>query len=65
MLDDYNSPEVEYCGTAIMCDRLLDPLTPEGRPVAILNPSMPEEVFQFNRGGDGRDWHTVEGPLLF
>ncbi|MDN6486502.1 glycoside hydrolase family 43 protein [Ancrocorticia populi] len=48
-------------GTVIVADRLLAPDQLEGRPQRIVSPSMDEEVFERNRFGDGRDWHTIEG----
>jgi GH43 family beta-xylosidase len=52
-------------GTSIVVDRLLDPLTPAGRPRPIVVPTLDEEIFARNRFGDGRDWHTIEGPTFF
>ncbi len=52
-------------GTRIFLDRLLDPMTPANLRKEILVPTRDEEIFQRNRLGDGRDWHTLEGPFWF
>ncbi len=55
----------EKCpGTCILLDRMLAPDRPEGRPVPVILPSIPEEIFQKNRYGDGRDWYTLEGACF-
>ncbi|SFT05508.1 glycoside hydrolase family 43 protein [Paenibacillus sp. BC26] len=48
-------------GTVILVDRLLDPLTPEGKPELVVKPTLDEEIYEENRFGDGRNWHTIEG----
>lgn len=55
----------ERIGTRVFVDRLLDPFTPEGKAVEKIVPTMDEEIFQRNRLGDGRDWHTIEGAFWF
>lgn len=50
-------------GTSIVVDRMLDFTTMEGDPKPVILPSLEEEIFQRNRFGDGRDWHTVEGAF--
>lgn len=52
-------------GTRIFVDRLLDPMTPAHTPREVIVPTMDEEIFQRNRFGDGKDWHTVEGAFWF
>ena len=52
-------------GTRIFVDRLLDPMTPANTPREVIVPTMDEEIFQRNRFGDGRDWHTIEGAFWF
>jgi hypothetical protein len=42
---------------------MLDPFTLEGNPKSIVKPSIDEEIFEVNRFGDGRDWHTIEGAF--
>jgi GH43 family beta-xylosidase len=54
----------EKPGTCILLDRLLAPDRPEGRPVPVILPSLPQEIFQKNRFGDGRDWYTLEGACF-
>lgn len=53
----------ERPGTVILADRLLDPFTPEGKPRLIVKPTLDEEIYERNRFGDGRDWHTIEGAF--
>lgn len=52
-------------GTRIFVDRLLDPMTPANEPKEVIVPTMDEEIFQRNRFGDGKDWHTIEGAFWF
>ena len=52
-------------GTSVLVDRLINPWSPSCTPTPVLVPTMPEEVFQRNRFGDGRDWYTLEGPTYF
>jgi GH43 family beta-xylosidase len=55
----------ERPGTSVMIDRLVTPCKREGKPRALIVPTMDEEIFARNRFGDGRDWHTVEGATYF
>jgi GH43 family beta-xylosidase len=55
--------DAERPGTAILVDKMLDPFTLEGNPKSIVKPSIDEEIFEVNRFGDGRDWHTIEGAF--
>lgn len=52
-------------GVSIYVDKLLDPATPAHLRKEIIAPTFDEEIYQKNRFGDGRDWHTVEGPFWF
>lgn len=56
---------VEKFGTRIFLDRLIDPYTPANLRKEVLTPSFPEEMYEANRNGDGRDWYTLEGPFWF
>ncbi len=49
-------------GTAIWLDELLTPFQMAGKAKPVLLPSIDEEIFARNRFGDGKDWHTLEGP---
>lgn len=62
-VNDYAGTSESRPGTVILRDRLVDLLTPEGKPELVLAPSMDEEIFARNRFGDGRDWHTIEGAF--
>ena len=62
-VNDYMGTDRNWAGTCILCDRLQDMLTPEGKPLPVVIPSMEEETFKKNRFGDGRDWHTIEGAF--
>jgi GH43 family beta-xylosidase len=57
--------ESEVAGTSILVDRLLTPTQLEGRPVAVVVPSIDEEIFERNRFGSDRDWYTIEGASYF
>ncbi|MBQ8836092.1 MAG: family 43 glycosylhydrolase [Clostridia bacterium] len=60
--DNCNTDRV---GTRIFVDRLLDPMTPANICKEVIVPSFDEEIFKRNRFGDGKDWHTLEGPFWF
>lgn len=62
-VNDYTGTDENWAGTSILCDRLLNMETPEGRPLPVVVPSMTEEMFAADRFGDGRDWYTVEGAF--
>ncbi|MFC4100236.1 glycoside hydrolase family 43 protein [Paenibacillus xanthanilyticus] len=62
-VNDYTGTAASRPGTVILRDRMVDLLTPEGKPELVLTPSMDEEIFARNRFGDGRDWHTIEGAF--
>lgn len=57
--------DAERFGTRVFVDKLLDPFTPAGMRREIIVPDFDEEIFMRNREGDGRDWHTIEGPFWF
>ncbi len=52
-------------GTRVFVDKLIDPYTPACQPREIIVPTFDEEIYMKNRHGDGRDWHTIEGPFWF
>ena len=52
-------------GTYIVVDRMLSPYQTEGRPVAVVRPTMDEEIFCRDRFQKGVHWHTVEGAFYF
>ncbi|TYP79834.1 beta-xylosidase [Paenibacillus methanolicus] len=62
-VNDYTGTSASRPGTVILRDRLIDLLTPEGKPELVLAPTIDEEIFARNRFGDGRDWHTIEGAF--
>ncbi len=49
-------------GTTIWMDELLTPMKLAGKGQLVLLPSIDQEIFARNRFGDGKDWHTLEGP---
>ncbi len=57
--------DVERPGTIIVVDRLLNPETPEGKPVPVVVPSIDEEIFCRDRYKKGTHWHTIEGAFYF
>lgn len=57
--------EPERFGVRIFVDRLIDPYTPANLRREIIIPSFDKEISHPNRYGDGRDWHTLEGPFWF
>lgn len=60
-----DNTDCDRIGTRIYVDKLIDPMTPMGQPKEMILPTMDEEIFQRNRFGDGRDWHTIEGAFWF
>lgn len=55
------SLDADNVGTSIVVDRMTSLTELAGRPVPVIVPTMPQEIFEKNRFGDGRDWHTIEG----
>ncbi len=60
-----DNTDTDKIGTRIYVDRLLDPYTPAGLQKEVIVPTFEEEIFEKNRYGDGRDWHTIEGAFWF
>ena len=60
-LNDLNA---ECVGTRIVVDRMLDPFTPENKPVEIVSPTFLEERFTPQCTPE-KDWYTVEGGFYF
>lgn len=52
-------------GTYIVVDRMLDPFTPEGKPVPVVVPTLDEDIFRRDRYKKGEHWHTIEGAFYF
>ena len=63
--NEYNGISFDRPGTVVLVDRLIDMYTLEGKPRLAVRPTLDEEIFERNRFGDGRDWHTVEGAFFF
>lgn len=59
-INDYES---KMGGTYIVVDRMLDPYTPEGKPVSVIRPTLPEELREKQRFSPDKDWYTVEGAF--
>lgn len=60
-----DNTDTDRIGTRVFVDRLLDPRTPAHQPREMIVPTFDHEIFKRNRLGDGRDWHTIEGPFWF
>lgn len=60
-----NDYEAERAGTYIVVDRMLDPFTPEGKPVTAVRATIDEEIFARDRFRKGQHWHTLEGAFWF
>ncbi len=60
-VNDYMGNDSSRPGTVILEDRMRDLLTPSGKPRLAVWPTRDEEIFERDRFGDGRDWHTIEG----
>jgi len=63
--NDIMATSAEYAGTTISVDRLLDMETLEGNPKPVILASIKQEIFAYNRFGDGRDWYTIEGACFW
>lgn len=61
--NNFLGTEFRRPGTVILVDRMIDPLTPAGTPSLAVKPTLDEEIFERNRFGDGRNWHTIEGAF--
>ncbi len=60
-----NSFEGDRIGTRIVVDRMLDPFTPEGKPVVVVEPTLDEDIYRRDRYKKGQHWHTIEGAFYF
>ena len=60
-----NDAEAERAGTYIAVDKLTDMFTAEGKPKAVVVPTLDEEIFMYDRFRKGQNWHTVEGAFYF
>lgn len=60
-----NNFDSDRPGTYIAVDRMLDPFTPEGKPVPVVVPTLDEDIFRRDRYAKGVHWHTIEGAYYF
>jgi GH43 family beta-xylosidase len=60
-----NRFEGERIGTCIYVDKMLDPFTPAGKPVLLVEPTIDEDIYWHNRYKQGQHWHTIEGAFYF
>lgn len=60
-----NDYEASRAGTRILCDKMTDPYTMEGKPVCAVAPTLDEETYMRDRFKQGQHWHTVEGAFYF
>lgn len=60
-----NRFEGERIGTYIVVDKMLDPYTPAGNPVTVVEPTLDEDIFRKDRYKKGQHWHTIEGAFYF
>ena len=60
-VNDWIGLEPKMAGTCILLDKMVSPGEFEGKPQAVVLPSLPQEIYAGNRFGDGRDWYTIEG----
>lgn len=60
-----NRYEGERIGTCIYVDKMLDPVTPAGKPVLVVEPTMDEDIYWKDRYQPGQHWHTIEGAFYF
>ena len=60
-----NDYDAEFTGTYILCDKMPDPYTLEGRPQGVVYPSLEEEMYMCDRFRKGQHWYTIEGAFYF
>ena len=60
-----NRYEGDRIGTCIYVDKMLDPITPAGNPVLVVEPTMDEDIYWHDRYQKGQHWHTIEGAFYF
>lgn len=60
-----NDWEAERAGTYIVLQKMDSPLSVTGEPVAVVRPTLDEEIFQRDRFKKGQHWHTIEGAFYF
>jgi len=61
--NEYSGVDRDRAGTVILVDKMVDMVTPAGDPQIVVLPTIDEEIYEENRFGDGRDWHTIEGAF--
>ena len=60
-----NRFEGDRIGTCIYVDKMLDPFTPAGNPVLVVEPTLDEDIFIRDQYRPGEHWHTIEGAFYF
>lgn len=65
MFYSVNDYDAERSGTYIVVQKMRSPTEMEGEPVAVIRPTLDEEIFLRDRFQKGKHWHTVEGPCYF
>ncbi len=65
MFYSVNDYEAERAGTYIVVTAMKNPCETEGEPVAVVRPTIDEEIFQRDRFKKGQHWHTLEGAYYF
>ncbi len=60
-----NDFEAARPGTYILCDKMKDPYSMEGKAVRAVCPTLDEEIYMRDRFKKGQDWHTIEGAFYF
>lgn len=63
--NDITGTDSRNTGTSILVDEMLAYNNLAGRVKGIITPSLSEEIFEYNRFKDGRDWYTIEGASYF
>lgn len=60
-VNNWIGTDEKITGTCILVDRMRTPEEFMGEPRAVVLPTLPQEIYEENRFGDGRDWYTIEG----
>lgn len=60
-VNDWIGTDEKISGTCILVDEMITPEEFAGNPQEVVLPGLPQEIYEANRFGDGRDWYTIEG----
>ena len=65
MFYSVNDYEAERAGTYVVVQQMSSPMEMIGEAVAVVRPTLDEEIFKRDRFRQGQHWHTLEGAFYF